>query len=412
MLTRLIKIVSCLVFAQLILLCGHEANALNGIQLMANTAVSRSVGGAGVARPMDSAAIIINPAGMNQVGRYFDLNLTIGFPDNTMDSSAAPAGNAVSAGAKSQDEGVFLPSLGIITTLLDDRLALGIGTYFAGGFGVDYSVSRLTNAVTADAYDRSGHYALIKLIPAVSYQLLDNLSVGLALHINYSFLHSDSATTAAGFPETNGASRFDPALGVGAHVGLIYRPTQWMSLGADYVTRQYFEKFDRYTDLLIDSLDMPMQVTGGVAFDPFKNQEFIILGDFRWINWGGVGTLGNSVTTGGFGWRDQYIFCGGVQYDFMQRVKLPLEASLGYNYGRSPIPSSSVFTNLLIPAISQHNLTGGLGYALSERVKLSGTYSYLFKSTVTDDGSVNPLAAGATMSSSAHVIALQMGLGL
>jgi len=307
----------------------------------------------------------------------------------------------------SKDEGALLPNVSVTFPFLDGRLALGVGSFVNCAFGVDYRASRLPTVLTNNTYDTVSRYGLIKFIPALSYRIIDNLYVGAGLHVNYAFIHSNSATAAAGFPETSGGGRFDPALGIGGNLGLIYEPLDWLSLGVTYTTRQYFEVFDRYKDLFLGSMDMPQEVAAGVTVSPFEGG--LVLADFRWINWSGVGTLGNSPVNGGFGWRDQYVGMLGLQYDFDPKFTVPLTVRVGYNYGRTIIPNQFVYQNILVPAITEHHITAGLGYDLTEKIGLNVSYSHFLENTQTDDGTVNA-PGGASMKMSANAFTLQLNV--
>ncbi len=393
-------IVGFSVFA--ILLTSSAAHAMNGIRLIGVGAIHRGLGGAGVAKPLDTTAVLLNPAGMNNVGDQFDLGLMVGLPTISMNSATMGGNNTTS-----QDEAALIPSASIVFSLLDDRLAFGVGSFVTCAFGVDYRASRLPTAVTNNTYDTASRYGLMKFIPAVSYQIIDNLYVGAGLHIDYAFIHSNSGTTAAGFPETSGRSRFDPALGIGGNIGIIYEPLEWFSFGATYTTRQYFENFERYNDLLLGSMDMPQEVNAGFAFKPFEGA--LVLTDFRWINWSGVGTVGNAPANGGFGWQDQYVGSLGLQYNFNPRFTIPLTVRLGYNYGRSFIQDQFVYQNLLVPAITEHHITAGLGYDITEKIAVNVSYSHFLEHSQTDNGTVNA-PGGASVKMSAHSFTLQLGV--
>ncbi|MFH1654118.1 MAG: outer membrane protein transport protein, partial [Pseudomonadota bacterium] len=387
-------------FFTFIIVCSIPAYAANGIQLIGIGAVHRGLGGAGVAKPLDSTAIYLNPAGMNNVGRRFDLNFTMAFPKTAMNTTPA-GGNAV----KSEDEGSLLPSATLVYTFMDDKIAAGIGAIFSSGFGVDYPASRLPSVLTGNTYDTSDRYGLLKIIPAFSYRILDNLYAGVGVHINYAFLQTNSAV--ATFTQTTGTGRFDPAIGIGASFGLIYEPLDWLSLGTTYTSRQYFERFRRYKDLLAESLDMPQQVAAGVAVTPIKGGT--IMADFRWINWSGIGQLGDSPAAGGFGWRDQYVLGAGLQYNFKDHFDVPVAIRTGYNYGRSPIAPASVYANALVPAVIEHHLSGGISVQLTKNIGLDGSYTRGFKNTVTDNGAISGVP-GSTLSTQAHFFTLQLNV--
>jgi long-chain fatty acid transport protein len=241
-------------------------------------------------------------------------------------------------------------------------------------------------------------------MPAVSFKILKNLSIGAAVDINYAMFESNSAVPLPPtFPETGGGSRNDTALGIGGRVGLIYRPLPRLQIGAMYVTPQHFQNFKLYGDLLHGSLDLPQEAIFGLAVTPFEGAT--LLTDFKWIHWSS-GFLGRPVSAGGLQWRDQYVFAGGFQYDFHPHFHVPLTFRLGYNYGRSPISSGVAFQNVLVPVTVEQHFTTGLSYEISRHIGFDAAYVRDFPHTVTDNGSVIPAGTGAFVGNGGHAFSL------
>jgi long-chain fatty acid transport protein len=299
---------------------------------------------------------------------------------------------------------VLIPNGSAVFSLLkNERLSLGIGAIFSAGFQVDFPVSRLPSLLTNNQYDHSGRYANLKIMPAVSFKIRENLSIGAAVDINYAMFESDSAVPAPGFPETGGRSRNDTAFGIGGRIGLIYRPHPRLQIGAMYVTPQHFQKFDLYTDLIHGSLDLPQEVVFGLAVNPFEGAT--LLTDFKWINWSS-GFLGSPISAGGLQWRDQYVFAGGFQYDFHPHFRVPFTFRIGYNYGRSPVSSASAFQNVLVPTVVEQHFTTGLSYEISRHIGFDAAYVHDFAHTVTDNGSALPAGTAAFVGNGGNAIAL------
>jgi long-chain fatty acid transport protein len=158
--------------------------------------------------------------------------------------------------------------------------------------------------------------------------------------------------------------------------------------------------------MLPQGLNFPQQVTAGLSLTPMET--LAINTDFRWLNWSGAGGgFGTSVASGGLGWQDQYIGLLGVEY---QPWDL-LTVRAGYNYGRSAIPSGSVFTSQLAIPIGKHHLSGGLGVRLNDNVDLDLSYVRTLSNTVTDDGSQGAgLGVGSFTTQSVHQLSTQVGL--
>lgn len=375
--------------------------ASNGIRVIGPDAQITAMGGAGVAMPTTPAAAFLNPAGFKNSIDQAELALAVIFPDLGMGSSLAPAGNPDAVNASSTNATAFLPAGGVVSSVWDGRIALGLSFYSSGGVQVEYPVSRVNSAFTNNAYDNSVLYANLKIIPGFSIEVVENLTLGAGLDINYSFLETNSAVPAPGFPETTGSSQLDSALGIGGRIGLIYEPLPWLKVGATYLFRNRFQRFDRYADLFFAGVDLPQQVAVGLAFLPMDGMS--ILADFRWIDWSS-GIIGTSPLAGGFGWRDQYVAAIGFSYDFDEKFSVPLAFRIGYNYGSSPISSPVAFANLLFPPIVEHNLATGLGIDFHKYFSMDLTYLREFPNTITDDGSLNPAGTGAFTSASSNTL--------
>lgn len=379
------------------------AFASNGLLTITNGPRSLGIGGAGVAYDPTSNTLINNPAGLSFVGNQFDLSFTVAFPNTRMGSSAAPAGNPDAVFVNGFDDGILLPSGSASFELFGGKLTAGVGAFFSAGFNVDFPVSRFNSAITGNKYDRSGRYANLKVVPGASYKILDNLSVGAGLDINYAFFQTDNATLAPGFPETVGTNRTDTALGIGGRIGLQYQPVKMLSIGVMYVTRQHFQAFDRYPDILTTGLDLPQEVVFGLAVQPLSGLR--VLADFKWIDWSS-GFLGTDLALGGLEWRDQYVFAGGVEYDFAPKFDFPVALRMGYNYGRSPISPKNAFRNLLIPLTIENHLTFGASFDLNKHLGMDAAYVHEFGTTVTDDGSGGPTGAGSFVGASANAFSI------
>jgi len=388
----------------LILGFGTSAEASNGLRVISSGPVSLGRGGAGVAKDPTSNTIFINPAGMNDVGNQADLSFTVAFPNTHMGSSAAPAGNPDAVAVNGSDDALLLPGGSVVFSFMDNnKLTFGVGAFFEAGFTVDFPVSRFNKAVTNNLYDRSGRYANLKIIPAASYRLLNNLSIGVGLDINYAFFQSDSVVLAPGFPETAGTNRTDSALGIGGRIGLVYKPLKMLQLGVTYATRNHFQRFDRYADLVNTGLDLPQEVAFGLAIMPFSGAT--LLTDFRWIDWSS-GFLGRDLALGGLQWRDQFVFAGGFEYNFDTKFDFPLQVRMGYNYGRSPITGVNAFRNLTIPLTIQHHLTAGLSMDINKHIGADVAYVHEFGHTVVDDGSGSPIGKGSFVGASANAMSI------
>lgn len=200
--------------------------ALNGAQLVGHSAVTEAMGGAGAAAgALDNSVILTNPAALRNVSPGVRLGTLVGFPRTTFNSTAIPLGNAAAGTMTSNDD------------------------------------------------------PLLKIINAVSYNLNDRISLGLAFHLNRETLATDGPTAA--LTETTGGGRSDASIGFGGAIGIFFKPIERLQIGASYITEQFFNEFERYQDILPRGLNYPQQVNAGLTFAPFKKLLWLL---YRGIN--------------------------------------------------------------------------------------------------------------------------------
>jgi long-chain fatty acid transport protein len=140
--------------------------------------------------------------------------------------------------------------------------------------------------------------------------------------------------------------------------------------------------FNDYDSLLSGSLNLPQQVTAGLACNVRTNLEVAL--DYRWIGWNKLATLGDQ-----FGWEDQKIVKAGVTWGVNDRLTL----RGGLSHGNSPIQAEDVFANALFPAIMETHLATGFSYAF-DTFTLHFAYIHALKEEFTDNNA--PAAGGGT----------------
>lgn len=69
----------------------------------------------------------------------------------------------------------------------------------------------------------------------------------------------------------------------------------------------------------------------------------------------------------GFGWENITVVAAGVQFKAGERLTL----RGGYNYSGNPIPDEQSMFSIPAPAVVQHHITGGFGFAIADGVELN-----------------------------------------
>lgn len=348
--------------AAVLLLTAITVRATDGINLIGVGPVQQGTAGAGVASAKDSTWLILNPAGLTDVGRQTDASFQYFKPVRTVRSTFNPG-----AGTQEDDSGFFIPALSASLGCCDgDNGYIGLGLYGTSGMGVDYNQPRV-----AGMRDRMTELSIAKLTLTYARSFDNGLSIGAGPVLVLSRLKTDM------FNGTSSESgEWDTAGGGGAVIGLTQRIGDRLKLGGSYITEQFISDFDEYDSLFNDSLNLPQQLTLGAAVQVLPHLEAAL--DYQWIGWGELDTFGDQ-----FGWENQHIVKAGLTWEATQALTL----RSGISHGNSPIGSEDVFANALFPAIMETHAAAGLSYAFSDQLDLHLTYIHAFEEELTDSNS-------------------------
>ncbi len=381
------------------------AFATNGINLIGIGPIARSMGGVGIAQPLDAiSAVFANSAAMcfseYCPGSEFNFAGTAFMPkiDAKITNTGAITPGTFSADAK--DNVYPIPAIGFSAPLGKDgsKWRFGLAAYGVSGLGVDYRNTNLDRSAFYPAPPlpqaaplATGVYTqlqIMKFAPAIAYQVSPKLSIGLALPIDYGVLDL----------KDGGSSGF----ALGALPGIIYKPIENLSLGLTYTSPQKityknvsdFDQDGRYDDL---DLESPQQVGFGIAYD-FFNAGLVIEADVKWINWA------NAKGYEDFDWDNQTVFAIGAQYKITDKIAL----RAGYNYATHPVnehnnfngqtpatvqgktlPSAYYYETFRIigfPAIVEQHVTFGIGYKVSDAFSFNLGFMHAFQNSISETG--------------------------
>lgn len=294
---------------------------------------------------------------------------------------------------------------------------------------------------------------LISATPTIAYQFNKHFSIGVSLNLNVGRVEFDApiaqdASLLAGMDPLLGGTFGETirdllgqneikglidveetySYGIGGRVGVLWRPTEWLSLGAVYIPKtlmadykgkahvdftSFFnqegvlaEVFAELTlpnggaqglaadyDFKIVDFQLPQEIDLGIAFRPIDS--LLIAVDFRWIQWSDtmksfrvkltngnnpdVNTLAgsDSITADlSNNWKDQYVIAVGVEYALTKQWIF----RVGYNWSNNPIPDDDLTPQ--IPAIVEHHLTLGVTYRYSPSIAFHLAYEHDFKKSV------------------------------
>ena len=350
------------------------AHATNGDQMTALSAQQAAMGGATTAQAQDALTVLVNPAGMADLGMT-DVRMDLGFgllnPPREVN------------GQESDSNWYMMPG-GAVAFNVNNRLFLGMGLGGIAGMGVN--VPDITPAPNSQPIVTTKQ--VFRFSPAAAYKFTDTLTLGLALNVvNQNLAMSMPVMTNPGPPPTftqvdlpqNGQ------FGFGATLGATYKINPMLQAGLTYQTKTDVAtmKYNTPTGQTSFDMDMPASVALGLSAKPMPGLQVEF--DIKRIFFADV--MESIAVTNppagfppalNFGWEDQTVYAIGVKKELGK-----MALSVGYNYGESPIGPEDVNFNLGSTAIVEHHLSVGVTRKFSDKVSGSFAYTRAFANDLT-----------------------------
>jgi long-chain fatty acid transport protein len=365
--------------ATAVLTLAHNAYATNGDQMIATSAAQAGMGGATVAQAQDALTVLVNPAGMADLD-IKDVRFDLGF--GLLNPPREVNGN------ESDSNWYMMPGGGAVFNV-NDRLFLGMALGGVAGMGVnvpDFAQAPGSQPVVTTKQ-------VFRFTPAAAYKVNDALSLGASLNIaNQSMAMSMfNATVPAQFnlPQNQ-------QFGFGATLGATYKINPKLQAGLSWTSKTDISDMEYNTPegRISFDMDMPASVVFGLAFKPMPG--LLVEADIKRIFFSDVlgritvnrpaGYTGAVPALFNFGWDDQTVYAIGVKKEMG-----PMAVSVGYNYGKSPIGSEDVNSNLGSTAIVEHHLSFGITRKFSDKVSGSFAYTHAFENELTQSGGTNTI---------------------
>lgn len=202
-------------------------------------------------------------------------------------------------------------------------------------------------------------------------------------------------------------------LGWGGKIGMSYKLSPELSLGASYHLKTRFADLKTNKATMTMSVETPggtmvMPVSGklsvvdfswpamyGVGFSYTPNDTWQFVGDYRMIGWkDSMENFKMSFTSTDAtyfsgqdmnlsmkqNWKNQHVLMLGAAYRYNSQLTL----RGGINIANNPVPNNTVHP--LFPAIVRNHLTGGFGYLLDKSHSFDFSMTYAPKVSVTAEG--------------------------
>ena len=377
-----------------------------GIYIPSSGPVSRSMGGATTAVPLDGiGSLYWNPAvisGLPSSELGFGVDLLSAVMD--LNSSSGP-----SAGATHGTPGwVLIPNIGWIHRGANSKLTFGLGIHSVAGFKTNYP-SSFTNPILTPQPNGVGRLyseaQFAQISPAVSYQLTDRLAVAVGPMVTLGALVADPllfiAPNPNGYPTGRGTQL---TFGGGAQGGLFYQGDGDWDFGASIKSPQWLPKFQYTTEDAAGGprygevgVDLPMILSVGAAYRGFENVIWSL--DYRYFDFRHAEGLGDVGFTSdgalkGLGWRSVNGLTTGVQY----RINEALAVRGGYGINQAPIEPATAGLNIASPLVQTQAMHIGGSLAVNRQAALNVAYSYFPQNEVS--GPIQTFLKGALPGSS------------
>jgi long-chain fatty acid transport protein len=370
-----------------VLLIG-QAHAVNGALPGGFGVKNKMMGGASIALPLDATAAANNPAGMVLLPSSAAVNIQV-FQGKSTSQFVLPGNNL------SNESTIVSPEGGINWKYSDD-LAFGV-SFVAQGAGADYKQPILP---VPGAPNGKSSLKVAEFIPTVAWKPTPDLAVGLALNIAYQQFKTNGVIVQApvpgglyALPERDGES----ATGTSLRLGVIWKASPNVSLGATFKTKAKMGKLDAYAnDLLAYSdgrLDLPAQIGFGVAWT--ATDKLTVAADWLRVNYADTKVMQDP---NGFKWRNQSIIRVGAAWAVDSKWTL----RGGFSANNGLISNDQVAQNLLVPSINKRAYTAGFSYQIDPISDISAGFEFNPKISSSGTGP----STGSTLTSKVQVLSI------
>jgi long-chain fatty acid transport protein len=394
--------------------------------------INSSMAGASTAAPTDVGASYWNPATISGLDRnevligsgliFPSIHLETGLRAGAVGGVFPPTSRF---GLARSDSGVSaIPSIAVAFKLDDESpMTFGLGMFGLAGGNVNYPGSFSTPILTPrlpPSYFGFGpiysNATVLSIDPIASFEVTDKLAIAAGPMISTGTVSMVPAFFAPGPRDANGIPTFPnatdarPFWGAGFQLGLYYELNEDWNLGFSYKSPVWQERwsYNASTPNLVQrrigvQATIPEIFSWGVAYKGFERTLIDV--DFRYFDYGNAALFGQSLASGGLGWRSVFAVALGVQYQATDR----LTVRAGYLFNQNPIPTEGTLFNTQLPGIVTNTLAMGGSYRLTDDIVASLAWVHGFRNSI--QGGVRE-EAGAFAKFDVQTDTLQFGLNI
>jgi len=386
------------------LLISGSAYATNGMLSTARTARSAGMGGASVGVIGFASAVDVNPANLSYLNSS-TLNFTMSVLDPTVE--ATQGGDT----KKAKSQQYPIPTFSYAFVNPNSNWTYGIGAYAQGGMGASYD--DIYGMGPVGTHESEVGYGTLNL--AASYAITPQWSVGIAPFMSYSSM--EMKTPSIDLEDMT-------AYGFGVKLGTTYRINKKWTVGLSFKSEDDIDyDGDVNVKMMPDGSPIPNNKHDGSAKMAWPSEltlgtsyhitnKLIFATDVKWVGWKSAmekmeissDALGpNGTMDMPLNWDDQMVYSVGMEYLAADTLRV----RLGYNYGKNPVPTSTIMP--LFPAIVEHHITAGLGYDVNPNFTINGAIVYGFNNSSTKTDTADALAKFSGTESSLQTTTYSLG---
>jgi len=350
------------------------------------------------ARADDASTVFKNPAGMSLIAsNQFQggLQATYGSVTFSPDANTSPGlgtgdgGNAIG----------WLPAGGAFVVVpLAEKWRVGVGALSYFGLASEYDDSWVGRY-----YVQKSALIGMTLMPSVSFQATEWLSIGAGMNAMYGFLDTELAVNVPLSPTDGQMTLKDHAWGLGADVGVLIKAGEKTRFGVTYLSpvKLDWTPTPSYSGpapgpVSPSELDLGVTVPQSVMVSGYHqlNEQWAIMADFGWQNWSEFGYVqagveAGNTTTLNLQYQDTFHGAVGAQYKGWEKWTL----SGGVAYDSSAVDDANRTVTLPMGQAWRFGL--GAQYQIGQSINVGAAYTFLWAGDMSvDQQSTFPVVAG------------------